>query len=105
MSIISPNELNSTYTRQDIIDGFCNKLMETIKEKNKQGYKKTSFYTWGGYWDSKNKRFTHKDNGGQYHRWDDYEDEIAKLFLNAGYFIKPTGYIGGVWQLTKDIMW
>lgn len=105
MAIVKASELESVFTKQDIIDAFCDKLMETIKVKNKEGYRKTVFYACGGYFDTHTKKFTHKDNGGQYYRWDDYEDEIAELFRFAGYTIKPTGYIGGVWQLSKDIMW
>lgn len=32
-------------------------------------------------------------------------DEVKKLYEKEGYHIKPTGYIGGVWQLTEDICW
>lgn len=32
-------------------------------------------------------------------------DEIRKKYEAAGYIIKPTGYIGGVWQLSEDICW
>lgn len=31
--------------------------------------------------------------------------EVRAIFERAGYKIKPTGYIGGVWQLTEDICW
>lgn len=31
--------------------------------------------------------------------------EVRKKFEDVGYTIKPTGYIGGVWQLTEDICW
>lgn len=31
--------------------------------------------------------------------------EVRKKYEDAGYFIKPTGYICGVWQLTEDICW
>lgn len=32
-------------------------------------------------------------------------DEIRNKYEEAGYIIKPTGYIGGVWQLSEDICW
>lgn len=35
----------------------------------------------------------------------DVYDEIRSNYERAGYKIKPTGYIGGVWQLTEDICW
>lgn len=35
----------------------------------------------------------------------DVYDEIRSKYEKAGYKIKPTGYIAGVWQLTEDICW
>lgn len=35
----------------------------------------------------------------------DVYDEIRAKYERAGYRIKPTGYIGGVWQRTEDIYW
>lgn len=34
-----------------------------------------------------------------------YRDEVKKMFADKGYTFKPTGYCGGVWQLTEDICW
>jgi hypothetical protein len=34
-----------------------------------------------------------------------HEDQIKQMFLDKGYTFKPTGYSGGVWQLTEDICW
>lgn len=34
-----------------------------------------------------------------------YEREIKRMFLDKGYSFKPTGYCGGVWQLSEDICW
>ena len=31
--------------------------------------------------------------------------ELRLMYEREGYHIKPTGYIGGVWQLTEDICW
>lgn len=31
--------------------------------------------------------------------------EVRAAYEAKGYKIKPTGYIGGVWQLTEDICW
>lgn len=36
---------------------------------------------------------------------DTYYHEVRKMFEERGYKIKPTGYIGGVWQETEDIYW
>lgn len=36
---------------------------------------------------------------------DELYSEVRAIFERAGYKIKPTGYIGGVWQLTEDICW
>jgi hypothetical protein len=34
-----------------------------------------------------------------------YEQEVKRMFLDQGYSFKPTGYCGGVWQLSEDICW
>jgi len=34
-----------------------------------------------------------------------HEDQIRRMFLDKGYTFKPTGYNGGVWQLSEDICW
>ena len=34
-----------------------------------------------------------------------YADDVKKLFIKTGYTFKPTGYVGGVWQLSEDICW
>jgi hypothetical protein len=34
-----------------------------------------------------------------------YEYEIREMFLKKGYSFRPTGYSGGVWQLTENICW
>ena len=35
----------------------------------------------------------------------DHYDVVKRKFLDCGYSFKPTGYWGGVWQLTEDICW
>lgn len=32
-------------------------------------------------------------------------DAIKREFENKGYYFTPTGYVGGVWQLTENINW
>lgn len=34
-----------------------------------------------------------------------FDDEVKREFEKHGYTFEPTGYIGGVWQRTEDIMW
>jgi hypothetical protein len=34
-----------------------------------------------------------------------YQDEVKRMFIARGYTFKPTGYVGGVWQLSEDICW
>lgn len=34
-----------------------------------------------------------------------YEDEIKRLYKEKGYWFKPTGVIGGVYQQTEQICW
>ena len=51
------------------------------------------------------KDWEYEDFSAYEYRFDDYAEEIKKRFVNAGYVIKPTGYIGGIWQRTEDIMW
>lgn len=34
-----------------------------------------------------------------------HEDQIKRMFIDKGYMFRPTGYVGGVWQLTEDICW
>lgn len=34
-----------------------------------------------------------------------YYRDVRRMFEEQGYKIKPTGYIGGVWQETEDIYW
>lgn len=36
---------------------------------------------------------------------DEHYERIKKEYEANGYKIKPTGYIGGVWQLTEYITW
>lgn len=34
-----------------------------------------------------------------------HKDKIKQMFLDKGYTFKPTGYCGGVWQLSEDVCW
>lgn len=114
--IISTNELNKNgMTREDIVEAFCENLMNKISEANANGKRNICFDA-----SVYRQKSTGKvvgvlpDNWLKTHDWevmpmcyrfDNYKDEVAEKFIKAGYKIKPTGYIGGVWQLTEDIMW
>lgn len=37
--------------------------------------------------------------------FDPYYSEVRRAFEKVGYRIVPTGYIGGVWQRTEEIIW
>ena len=115
MNITPANELKVTQTRQDIVDAFCENLMQKINEAIKNGKHMICFDASVYLHKPSNKVFgilpkdwlTTKDwevmPRGYY--FSDYEDEVREKFRKAGYKIKPTGYIGGVWQLTEDISW
>ena len=111
--IITANELNKNgITREKIIETFCENLMNHIKEANEEGKRIICFDA--TVWSNKvtkeisptyQKEWGYENCTPYEYRFCDYEEEIKKKFINAGYIIKPTGYIGGVWQRTEDIMW
>lgn len=111
--IISAKDLNKNgITRENIVDTFCENLMNRITEANAKGNRKICFDA--TVWCNKDtkeisptyvKAWGYGNNSPYEYRFDDYAEDIKKRFVNAGYVIKPTGYIGGVWQRTEDIMW
>ena len=108
--IIKANELNKI-TREDIVDLFCESLMDKIKEANKKDRREVLFHS-TIYRNKKTNELSaifredwREDGIDSPYRFDDYEREIESKFASFGYIVKSTGYIGGVWQLTKDIMW
>lgn len=112
--IIPANQIKCTNSREEIIQVFCDNLMNTIQEKAANGSHDCCFTGTAYYEISTGKLYATyqakwKGDPQQYESWrykfDDYADEIKKRFRDAGYVIKPTGYIGGVWQLTEDICW
>ena len=110
--ITKPNELKNKITSEMVIDELSKKLMEEINTASQNGYHKCTFYVCGVYGNLKTGEFPQRITSEvlhspdyKYFRFDDYSDEIKKRFTNAGYRIKPTGYIGGVWQLSEDIHW
>ncbi len=114
MTIIPANQIKCGPSREDIVNAFCENLMNRIQERAKEGGRKICFdasvyhenETGQIYSTYQNKWRGVKDAYDSYkYRFDDYADEIKAKFKQAGYIIKPTGYIGGVWQLTEDLMW
>ena len=94
------------------MNAFCENLMNRIQARAKDGGHKICFDATAYYhkpsskvFGTHNKEWKSDDWTAYEYRFDDYADEIKKRFQKAGYIIKPTGYIGGVWQLTEDIMW
>ena len=87
--MINASELKSD-KRQQAID-YCMKWLEYyIKEANERGMNRVCLSpTW------------HTVNGVTIH----VEDELKAILQRHGFRIKPTGYIGGVWQRTEDICW
>ena len=110
--ITKPNELKNKITSEMVVNKMCEKLMEKIFEASNDGRHECSFFISGVYGNLKTGEFPQNITSEilhnpdyKYFRFDDYSDEIKKRFTNAGYRIKPTGYIGGVWHLSEDIHW
>ena len=106
MNIIKASELNTGYTRQDVIEHMCAKVMGQIQRASTQGYRQTNFHGGCWRWDKEKQKIVYPyECDGPYFDWDNYKDEVKQVFIANGYKIKPTGYIGGVWQHTETIMW
>lgn len=110
--ITKPNELKNKITSEMVIDELSKRLMKEINIASQNGCHKCTFYVCGVYGNTKTGEFPKKITSEVLHspdytyfRFDDYSDEVKKRFIEAGYRIKPTGYIGGVWQLSEDICW
>ena len=108
--IIKASELNEI-TREYIVDLFCESLMNDIKEANEKGKRECLFHT-SIYRNKKTNELSaifredwRKDGWESPYRFDDYEREIERKFTSFGYIVKPVGYIGGVRQIDKHIMW
>ena len=90
MEIKKAGELKPTTERQEALE-YCKKwIMHYIEEANERGADRTCFSPTG------------TTVNGVYI---DCEDELRHIFGDAGYRFAPTGYIGGVWQRTTDIVW
>lgn len=114
MNITPANQIKCQNSRDEIVDTFCVNLMDKIQKAAEKGYHSCCFDATVYYENSTGKLYySYQDkwrgqaeayNSHKY-RFDDYQDEVKKRFQKAGYIVKPTGYIGGVWQLTEDICW
>ena len=114
MNIIPANQINCEHSREEIVKCFCENLMHKIQECAAKGRHDTCFDARVYYEYETGKLYsTYQDkwrgHGESYtpykYHLDDYAGEVKEKFKQAGYIIKPTGYIGGVWQLTEDICW
>ena len=70
-------------------------VIRDIERASKEGRRSTCFNP-PAHW------YTTKDGIRTFIR---YDDEVKELFKAKGYTFRPTGYIGGVWQLTEEICW
>ena len=112
MTIIPANQIKCGPSREEIVNAFCENLMNRIQERAKEGAHKTCLDATVYYhkpsdkvFGTHNKEWKPNDWTSYEYRFDDYASEVKAKFKAAGYVIKPTGYIGGVWQLTEDIRW
>ena len=112
MTIIPANQIKCENSREEIVNAFCENLMNKIKKCASDGrhdccFDASAYYhiPSGKVFGTLDKNWKPKDWDFHKYRFDDYASEIKKKFQQAGYIIKPTGYIGGVWQLTEDICW
>lgn len=112
MTIVPANQIKCGPSREEIVNAFCENLMSKIQARAEKGGNKLCFDATAYYHIPSGKVFgTHNKDWGRddwdsyKYRFDDYASEIKAKFKQAGYVIKPTGYIGGVWQLTEDICW
>ena len=112
MTIIPANQINCGPSREEIVNTFCENLMNRIQERAAKGGNKLCFDATvyyhkpsGKIFASHNKEWKPDDWTSYKYHFDDYAREVKAKFQAAGYIIKPTGYIGGVWQLTEDVMW
>jgi hypothetical protein len=115
MNIIPANQIKCGNTREEIINAFCGNLMDRIQKSAAKGSHDCCFDATAYYENETGKLYsTYQDKwrilGGKAYdaykyNFDDYKEEVKQVFKKAGYIIRPTGYIGGVWQLTEDICW
>lgn len=90
VEIKSASELKPTAERQQALDHCVKWIMHYIEKANERGQNHVCFTPTG-------KTINEK--------YIECEDELKEMFRLKGYYFKPTGYVGGVWQRTIDICW
>lgn len=112
MEITKAENLCCAHTRQEIVDMFCQNIMIGINRAVSEGSHKTNFAGYicyhkpsGEIAPRQKPEWKWEDCDNYHYSFRDYRDEVKAAFVKAGYIIKPTGYIGGVWQNSEDICW
>lgn len=112
MNIIPAYKLKMSHSTEEIINCFCDNLMNKIKKCAAEGNNKTCFDAsvyyhkpTGKIFASLPKEFKRNEWEFRKYHFDDYAHEVRRRFQNAGYIVKPTGFVGGIWQNTDDIIW
>lgn len=97
--MINANEARQMINKDVAINECKRRIEANIRSAIERGQNKTCFTNTGCY--------LKEDGtiGGCGDRYVDCEYEIKIWLKDLGYRIEPTGYIGGVWQRTKDICW
>lgn len=90
MDFIYAKDLNNK-DRNEAWNNLVEKTKLRIIDANKKGF--NHIVLDGSIYDANTKRYL------------DFEFELEKLLKEYGFRIQPTGYIGGVYQNTKDICW
>lgn len=111
MNIIPANQIKCEVSREEIVNAFCENLMLKIQDKANEGKHDCCFHATAYYHIKSGRVYGSYQKGWTSRDWErkfyfcDYADEVREKFRAAGYKIKPTGFIGGVWQDSEDICW
>lgn len=82
VKIPSAQEVWENQTNKDEFVKSCEIVVQDISRAAKEGRRKTNFNPYSNQYEA-----------------------VKNEFRKKGYYFTPTGYIGGVWQLTEDINW
>ena len=97
MAIIPAKDLDGI-DNKDILECFCNQIMENILEANKQGKKHIAFILPEAVYGNPetkevSKKWEKKWPWCPYHQ-EDYREEVAQMFRDAGYRVyQPKVYV------------
>lgn len=97
--MLTANEARNLIHKDVAIEECKRRTEERIRETIKRGRNSCCLVDTGCYL----KEDGTIGNSGD--RYVDCESEIKSWLISLGYRIEPTGYSGGVWQLTEDIHW